>query len=80
LIVPLPAKLEAAEPGEWEIGGAGCKRFCHHATALIGRHCTVDALGLEVARGRGEKQRAVIVQTLYADETRSCAPDRQGWR
>src|SRR5262249_1125111 len=42
-----------------------------HAIALIGRHCTVDALGLEVARGRGEKQRAVIVQTLRADETRS---------
>src|SRR5262249_46393569 len=57
-----------SESGEREIGGAGRQRFGHHAIALIGRHRKVDALGLEVAGGRGEKQRAVIGQSLRTDD------------
>ena len=34
---------------------------------LIGRHLEVEAFGLEVAGGRGEKQRAVVGQPLRAD-------------
>ena len=54
------------ESGEHEIGGTGRNRFGHRAIALVSRHRKVDALGLEVAGGRGEKQRVVIGQSLRA--------------
>jgi hypothetical protein len=56
------------EPGKCEIGGAGRERFGDHAVVLIRRHRKIDALGLEVAGGRGAKQRTVIGQSLRADD------------
>jgi len=65
----LAGKVECRgrKSGECEIGGTGRECFGHHAIVLIGGHRKVDALGLEVAGRRGEKQRAVIRQALRAD-------------
>lgn len=50
--------------GEREIGGPGRKRFGHRAIAVISRHRKVDALGLEVAGGRGETRYRSIAACL----------------
>ena len=45
-----------------------CSALADVRFILVGCHRKVDALGLEVAGGRGEKQRAVIGQALRADD------------